>query len=36
LEDCLRQIEKLPVGEAAKQRILGGNAEALFDLRSRP
>lgn len=36
LEDCLRMIEKLPVGEADQQRILGGNAEALFDLRSRP
>ncbi|MFJ3307767.1 amidohydrolase family protein [Streptomyces sp. NPDC086549] len=36
LEDYLRMIEKLPVDKASQQRILGGNAEALFDLRSRP
>ncbi|MFD4586466.1 amidohydrolase family protein, partial [Streptomyces sp. NPDC058434] len=36
LEDLIRMIEKLPVDKAAQQRILGGNAEALFDLRSRP
>jgi aminocarboxymuconate-semialdehyde decarboxylase len=36
LEECLRMIEKLPVDKASQQRILGGNAEALFDLRSRP
>jgi aminocarboxymuconate-semialdehyde decarboxylase len=36
LEDFVRMIEKLPVDKASQQRILGGNAEALFDLRSRP
>ncbi|TFE43372.1 amidohydrolase [Streptomyces sp. ICN441] len=36
LEDLIRMIEKLPLDRAAQQRILGGNAEALFDLRSRP
>jgi aminocarboxymuconate-semialdehyde decarboxylase len=36
LEECIRMIEKLPVDKAAQQLILGGNAEALFDLRSRP
>ncbi|MEV6400911.1 amidohydrolase family protein [Streptomyces sp. NPDC051907] len=36
LEDLIRMIEKLPVDEASQQLILGGNAEALFDLRSRP
>ncbi|MFP1628835.1 amidohydrolase family protein [Streptomyces sp. 5K101] len=36
LEDLIRMIEKLPVDKASQQRILGGNAEALFDLRSRP
>lgn len=36
LEDFIRMIEKLPVDKASQQRILGGNAEALFDLRSRP
>ncbi|MFF8732629.1 amidohydrolase family protein [Streptomyces sp. NPDC015171] len=36
LEDYIRMIEKLPVDKAAQQLILGGNAEALFDLRSRP
>ncbi|MFB6717916.1 MULTISPECIES: amidohydrolase family protein [unclassified Streptomyces] len=36
LEELLRMIEKLPVDKASQQRILGGNAEALFDLRSRP
>lgn len=36
LEELLRMIEKLPVDKASRQRILGGNAEALFDLRSRP
>ncbi|MEU2283694.1 amidohydrolase family protein [Streptomyces sp. NPDC013178] len=36
LEDFVRMIEKLPVDKAAQQRILGGNAEDLFDLRSRP
>jgi aminocarboxymuconate-semialdehyde decarboxylase len=36
LEECVRMIEKLPIDQAAQQRILGGNAEALFDLRSRP
>ncbi|TVL92488.1 amidohydrolase family protein [Streptomyces sp. SAJ15] len=36
LEDLLRTIEKLPIDAAAQQLVLGGNAEALFDLRSRP
>ncbi|MFH8800757.1 amidohydrolase family protein [Streptomyces sp. NPDC017936] len=36
LEDSLRMIEKLPIDQAAQQRILGGNAQTLFDLRSRP
>ncbi|AXI80848.1 amidohydrolase family protein [Peterkaempfera bronchialis] len=36
LEDHLRMIEKLPIDQEAQQRILGGNAEALFDLRRRP
>ncbi|MFB7549838.1 amidohydrolase family protein [Streptomyces sp. NPDC056154] len=36
LEELLRMVEKLPVDKASQQRILGGNAEALFDLRSRP
>ncbi|MEW2303064.1 amidohydrolase family protein [Streptomyces sp. NPDC006655] len=36
LEEQLRMIEKLPVDRAAQQLILGGNAETLFDLRSRP
>ncbi|MEV4330938.1 amidohydrolase family protein [Streptomyces sp. NPDC049597] len=36
LEDLIRMIEKLPVDKASQQLILGGNAEALFDLRSRP
>ncbi|NWF29395.1 amidohydrolase [Streptomyces sp. PKU-EA00015] len=36
LEDLIRMIEKLPLDKASQQLILGGNAEALFDLRSRP
>ncbi|MGW7257657.1 amidohydrolase family protein, partial [Streptomyces sp. NPDC054834] len=36
LEDSIRMIEKLPLDKASQQLILGGNAEALFDLRSRP
>ncbi|MES9525677.1 amidohydrolase family protein, partial [Streptomyces capoamus] len=36
LEDFIHLIEKLPVDAAAQQLILGGNAQALFDLRSRP
>ncbi|MEW2630533.1 amidohydrolase family protein [Streptomyces sp. NPDC048389] len=36
LEDLIHMIEKLPVDKASQQLILGGNAEALFDLRSRP
>ncbi|MEU6018864.1 amidohydrolase family protein [Streptomyces sp. NPDC047515] len=36
LEELLRMIEKLPVDQTAQQLILGGNAEALFDLGSRP
>ncbi|MGY4983678.1 amidohydrolase family protein [Streptomyces sp. 900105755] len=36
LEEQIRMIEKLPVDRASQQLILGGNAEVLFDLRSRP
>ncbi|MFF4121712.1 amidohydrolase family protein [Streptomyces sp. NPDC001714] len=36
LAEQIRMIEKLPVDRASQQLILGGNAEALFDLRSRP
>ncbi|MEU5591855.1 amidohydrolase family protein [Streptomyces sp. NPDC020298] len=36
LEDSIRMIEKLPLDKASQQLVLGGNAEALFDLRSRP
>ncbi|MEV6162710.1 amidohydrolase family protein [Streptomyces sp. NPDC052052] len=36
LEELMRMIEKLPVDQASQQLILGGNAETLFDLRSRP
>ncbi|MFI1865162.1 amidohydrolase family protein [Streptomyces jumonjinensis] len=36
LEEFIRMIEKLPVDKASQQLILGGNAEAVFDLRSRP
>ncbi|MFF7467978.1 amidohydrolase family protein [Streptomyces sp. NPDC008092] len=36
LEEQIRMIEKLPVDRASQQLILGGNAEAVFDLRSRP
>ncbi|MFD4138660.1 amidohydrolase family protein [Streptomyces sp. NPDC058572] len=36
LEESIRMIEKLPVDKASQQLILGGNAEAIFDLRSRP
>lgn len=36
LEDFIHMIEKLPVDEAAQRLILGGNAQTLFDLRSRP
>ncbi|MFJ7493334.1 amidohydrolase family protein [Streptomyces sp. NPDC097727] len=36
LEEFLHMIEKLPIDKASRQLILGGNAEALFDLRSRP
>ncbi|MCP3820489.1 amidohydrolase [Streptomyces sp. A3M-1-3] len=36
LEELIRMIEKLPVDKASQQLILGGNAEAVFDLRSRP
>ncbi|MFF9769111.1 amidohydrolase family protein [Streptomyces sp. NPDC014636] len=36
LEDFVHLIEKLPLDKASQQLILGGNAEALFDLRSRP
>ncbi|MFF2324471.1 MULTISPECIES: amidohydrolase family protein [unclassified Streptomyces] len=36
LQELKRLIEKLPIDKASQQLILGGNAEALFDLRSRP
>ncbi|MEU9448126.1 amidohydrolase family protein [Streptomyces sp. NPDC048277] len=36
LEEQIRMIEKLPVDTAAQQLVLGGNAEAVFDLGSRP
>ncbi|MER5772299.1 amidohydrolase family protein [Streptomyces sp. NPDC001985] len=36
LEEYIRMIEKLPLDKASQQLILGGNAEAVFDLRSRP
>ncbi|MFF4014968.1 amidohydrolase family protein [Streptomyces sp. NPDC001843] len=36
LGEFIRMIEKLPVDKAAQQLVLGGNAEALFDLRRRP
>jgi aminocarboxymuconate-semialdehyde decarboxylase len=36
LEELIRTIEKLPIGEQAQQLVFGGTAEALFDLRSRP
>ncbi|MYX94632.1 amidohydrolase family protein, partial [Streptomyces sp. SID486] len=36
LEDFVHMIEKLPLDKASQQLILGGNAQALFDLRSRP
>jgi aminocarboxymuconate-semialdehyde decarboxylase len=36
LEEFMRMIEKLPIDKASRQLILGGNAESLFDLRSRP
>lgn len=36
LMELMRMIEKLPLDKASQQLILGGNAEALFDLRSRP
>ncbi|MFD8722181.1 amidohydrolase family protein [Streptomyces sp. NPDC059629] len=36
LEEQIRMIEKLPVDRASQQLVLGGNAEAVFDLRSRP
>ncbi|WP_318205025.1 amidohydrolase family protein [Streptomyces sp. SCL15-4] len=36
LEDFVRMIEKLPLDKASQQLILGGNAQAVFDLRSRP
>ncbi|MCX4791319.1 amidohydrolase [Streptomyces sp. NBC_01221] len=36
LEEFMRMIEKLPIDKASQQLILGGNAETLFDLRSRP
>ncbi|MEU9011794.1 amidohydrolase family protein [Streptomyces sp. NPDC048479] len=36
LEEFMRMIEKLPIDKTSQQLILGGNAEAIFDLRSRP
>lgn len=36
LEEYIRLIEKLPIDKASQQLVLGGNAEAIFDLRSRP
>ncbi|MFE3329920.1 amidohydrolase family protein [Streptomyces sp. NPDC059176] len=36
LKEFRHMIEKLPLDKASQQLILGGNAEALFDLRSRP
>ncbi|MEW2288081.1 amidohydrolase family protein [Streptomyces sp. NPDC047841] len=36
LEDFVHMIEKLPVDEASQRLILGGNAQTLFDLGSRP
>ncbi|MFH9927380.1 amidohydrolase family protein [Streptomyces sp. NPDC017252] len=36
LEDFVHMIEKLPLDKASQQLILGGNAQTLFDLRSRP
>ncbi|MFE2068081.1 amidohydrolase family protein, partial [Streptomyces sp. NPDC059467] len=36
LAEQIRMIEKLPVDRASQQLVLGGNAEAIFDLRSRP
>ncbi|MFE7358102.1 amidohydrolase family protein [Streptomyces sp. NPDC057543] len=36
LEELMHMIEKLPIDKASQQLILGGNAETLFDLRSRP
>ncbi|GAA3138235.1 hypothetical protein GCM10017687_63610 [Streptomyces echinatus] len=36
LEDFIHMIEKLPLDKASQQLVLGGNAQALFDLRSRP
>ncbi|MFF5858876.1 amidohydrolase family protein [Streptomyces sp. NPDC012751] len=36
LEDFIHMIEKLPLDQASQQLVLAGNAQALFDLRSRP
>uniref|UniRef100_UPI0004C9A2DB amidohydrolase family protein n=1 Tax=Streptomyces sp. NRRL S-31 TaxID=1463898 RepID=UPI0004C9A2DB len=36
LEDFIHMIEKLPLDKASQQLVLAGNAQALFDLRSRP
>ncbi|WP_055589345.1 amidohydrolase family protein [Streptacidiphilus griseoplanus] len=36
LEEVLRAVEKLPLDDASRQLVLGGNAEALFDLEARP
>ncbi|MEU3529931.1 amidohydrolase family protein [Streptomyces sp. NPDC038707] len=36
LADFVHMIEKLPLDKASQQLVLGGNAQALFDLRSRP
>jgi aminocarboxymuconate-semialdehyde decarboxylase len=32
LEECIAQIRRLPVAEADQDKILGGNARALFAL----
>ncbi len=36
LEDLLQAIGKLDVDDASRQLILGGNAEAIFDLAAKP
>ncbi|MET8944365.1 amidohydrolase family protein [Streptomyces sp. NPDC004542] len=36
LEEAIRMIEKLPLDKASQRLVLGGNAEALFDLGRRP
>lgn len=36
LEELRQAVEKLPLDDASRQLVLGGNAEALFDLEARP